>query len=84
LPEKTNSIRSTLPELLQGNADWDGRVVNVQVTKATEHYKEIRILLSSSDASKNWDLRTNIREKLIDFINNNYPEAFAKIRIKTI
>ncbi len=78
------SIRSTLPELLEGNADWDGRVVNVQVTKATEHHKEVRILLSSSDASKNWDLRTDIREKLIDFINTNYPEAFAKIRIKTI
>jgi len=78
------SIRAALPDMLKDNPDWDGRLVNVQVTKATEGYKEIRILLSSSDASKNWDLKTDIREKLIDFINNNYPDTFARIRIKTL
>ncbi|MDO9339105.1 MAG: mechanosensitive ion channel [Bacteroidales bacterium] len=76
------SIRSALPEMLKGNPGWDGRILNVQVTKATEQFKEIRVLLSSSDASKNWDLRAAIREKLIDFINVNYPDTFVKIRIK--
>ena len=70
--------------MLNGNVNWDGRVLNVQVTNTTEKYKEVRVLLSSSDASKNWDLRTNIREKLIDYINLNYPDTFAKIRIKTV
>jgi small-conductance mechanosensitive channel len=77
------SIRIALPDMLKGNPDWDGRVLNVQVTKTTEQYKEIRVLLSSADSSKNWDLRAAIREKLIDFINVNYPDTFAKIRIKT-
>jgi len=75
-------IRKILPEMLAGNANWDGRTVNVQVTNATERFKEVRVLISSTDASKNWDLRTNIREKLIDFINENYPDSFAKIRIQ--
>jgi len=79
-----DSIRVALPEILKGNPDWDGRLWNVQVTKTTEQNKEIRILLSSSDASKNWDLRAEIREKLIDFINVNYPDTFAKIRIKIL
>ena len=79
------SIRAVLPDMLKGNRDWDGRVLNVQVTKTTEQYKEIRVLLSSTDASKNWNLRATIREKLIDFINVNYPDTFAKIRVqKTI
>jgi len=77
------SIRSVLPEMLKRNSDWDGRTVNVQVTNTTERFKEVRILLSSIDSSKNWDLRTDIREKLIDYINENYPDSFAKIRIKT-
>jgi small-conductance mechanosensitive channel len=77
------SIRTILPEMLKENTNWDKRVVNVQVTKVTEQYKEVRILVSSSDSSKNWDLRTQIRKKLIDFINDNYPETFAKIRIKS-
>lgn len=76
-------IRSALPGMLQENPDWDGRTVNVQVTNTTERFKEVRVLLSSADASKNWDLRTAIREKLIDFINVNYPDSFAKIRIMT-
>jgi len=76
-------IREVLPEMLKGNTNWDGRVVNVQVTDVTDHSKEVRLLLSSSDSGKNWDLRTTIREKLIDFINENYPDTFAKIRIKT-
>jgi len=78
------SIRIILPEMLKDNKDWDGRIWNVQVTNTTEQYKEIRVLLSSTDASKNWDLRTYIREKLIEYININYPESFAKIRIKTL
>jgi small-conductance mechanosensitive channel len=76
------SIRIALPDMLKDNPNWDGRIVNVQITKATERFKEIRVLLSSSNASQNWDLCTTIREKLIDFINVNYPDAFAKIRIK--
>jgi len=75
-------IRKILPEMLTGNRDWDGRTANVQVTNSTERFKEVRVLLSSTDASKNWDLRTNIREKLIDFINENYPDSFAKIRFQ--
>jgi len=79
-----DSIRIALPEMLKGNPDWDGRLWNVQVTKTTEKFKEVRVLLSSFDATKNWDLRAAIRENLIDFINVNYPDTFAKIRIKTL
>jgi small-conductance mechanosensitive channel len=76
-----DSLRKIIPEFLKGNKNWDGRVWNVQVTKATEKYKEIRILVSSTDSSKNWDLKTDLMEKLIDFINENYPGSFSKIRI---
>ena len=76
------SIRGVLPGMLKGNSNWDERIWNVQVTKTTEQYKEVRILLSSSDSSKNWDLKTEMMEKVIEFIHGNYPDAFAKIRIK--
>jgi small-conductance mechanosensitive channel len=76
-----DAIRKLLPELLKDNSDWDKRIWNVQVSNSTDRYKEIRILLTSADAAKNWALRTTIREELIDFINHNYPDAFVKIRI---
>jgi small-conductance mechanosensitive channel len=77
------SIREALPEMLKSNSDWDGRTWNVQVTNTTDKFKEVRILVTSADASKNWNLRTLIREKLIEYINMNYPDTFAKIRIKS-
>lgn len=75
-------IREILPDMVKDNPDWDGRVCNVQVTNTTERHKEIRVLLSSSDASANWDLRVDIREKLIDYINEHYPNMFSQIRIQ--
>lgn len=76
-------LRMVLPKLLENDKNWDGRTANVQVTDTTDNYKEVRILLSSENSSKNWDLRTSIREKLIDFININHPGSFPGIRIKT-
>jgi small-conductance mechanosensitive channel len=75
------SIRNALPDILNNNPDWDQRMWNVQVTKTTEQCKEIRVLVTSADASQNWDLRATVREKLLDFINTNYPDAFCRIRI---
>jgi small-conductance mechanosensitive channel len=75
------AIRDFVPQILKDNPNWDGRVFNVQITNTNELYKEMRVLVSSSDASKNWDLRTEVREKVIDFIQANYPECFAKVRL---
>lgn len=75
------AIRDYVPQILNDNPNWDGRVFNVQITNTNERYKEMRILVSSADASKNWDLRTEVREKVIDFIQANYPDCFAKVRL---
>jgi small-conductance mechanosensitive channel len=72
-------LREELARLVKDNPDWDGRVQNIQVTDSKQWYKELRILVSSSDSGKNWDLRVFVREKLIDFINKHYPGSFAKI-----
>ena len=72
-------LREELARLVKDHPDWDGRVQNIQVTESKEWYKELRVLVSSSESGKNWDLRVFVREKLIDFINTNYPGSFAKI-----
>ncbi|VBB48087.1 Small-conductance mechanosensitive channel [uncultured Paludibacter sp.] len=73
-------IREKLQTLLENNTKWDGRVQSIQVTDSKEWFKEIRIILSSSNSSDNWDLRVEVREKLIDFINENYPNSFATVQ----
>ncbi len=75
------TLREYLLRILKNDPNWDGRIWNVQVTNTNELYQEVRILISSSDSSKNWDLRTEIRERVIDFIQKNYPECFVKVRL---
>jgi hypothetical protein len=40
--------------------------------------------VSSKDASLNWDLRVDVREQLLDFIQQNYPGCFAQMRVQKL
>lgn len=75
-------VREKLNSILSNNPNWDRRVQSVQVTDSKEWFKEVRITVSSSNASDNWDLRVEVREKLIDFINSHFPNSFATIQLK--
>jgi hypothetical protein len=59
---------------------WNGKVGLVQVTDTTAQAMEIRLLLSADDASLAWDLRCEVREKMIAFVQAHYPESLPKIR----
>jgi len=78
------ALRKKLTELLQTHPKWDRRVANIQVTDTKQNYKELRVLLSSMNSSVNWDLRVDIREKLIDYINTEFSGSFVKTRFEQI
>ncbi|MCD7973127.1 MAG: mechanosensitive ion channel family protein [Candidatus Azobacteroides sp.] len=78
-----NEVRIALTRMLADHPKWDKRVAVVQVTDTKQYYMEVRILLSSMDSGTNFDLCTDIREKMIVFINENYPNSFVKTRVKT-
>ena len=40
----------------------------------------MRVLASASDSTRAWDLRCEIREKLIAFIRDTYPESLPRVR----
>jgi potassium efflux system protein len=72
--------RQALKQILAGAALWDGRAWGLQVTNATEHTVELRALMSASDASRAWDLRCHVREKFIEFLQQNYPDCLPRTR----
>jgi hypothetical protein len=41
---------------------------------------EIRILVSASNAPKTFDIRCEVREKIIDFIQREYPASLPRVR----
>ncbi len=73
-------IRDKFFEFVEQSELWDGKVRGLQVTNTTDKTIELRALMSARDASDAWNLRCEIREKLVDFIQTNYPDVLPKVR----
>lgn len=73
-------LRQELTRLLKSNNLWDKRVNALQVTDSKEHTLEIRALMSARNSSDAFDLRCFVREHLVGFIQQHYPEALPKTR----
>ena len=78
-----DELRRELEKIVNASPLWDKRVANIQVTNATEKTMEIRALVSAENSSKTWELRCLVREKLIDFIQQNYPDKLPRLRLET-
>ena len=76
-----DALREELTRLLNSTPLWDKRVNVLQVTDAKEYGVEIRALMSAKDSPIAWDLRVFIREKMIEFIQKNYPESLPRTRV---
>jgi small-conductance mechanosensitive channel len=73
-------VRKQLHAILQSSGLWDGKVWGLQVTNATEHTVELRALMSAPDSNAAWDLRCEVREKLIQYLQERYPGSLPKAR----
>ena len=74
------AIREELHRTLKNSELWDGKAWVLQVTNATDRTVELRALMSAPDAPTAWNLRCEVREKLIEFIQKNYPDGLPKVR----
>ena len=75
-------LREAVGKIVASSALWDKRFWNLQVSDATEQTMQLRVLATAEDSSKAWDLRCEIREKLIDYVQKHYPESLPKTRIQ--
>ncbi|WP_375161884.1 mechanosensitive ion channel family protein [Bradyrhizobium sp. RDT46] len=73
-------IRRWLEEAVKQSKLWDGAVVNLQVIDADARTIELRALVSARNAPQSWDLRCEMREKMIAFIRDEMPEALPRDR----
>jgi small-conductance mechanosensitive channel len=73
-------LREELQRVCSSAPEWDGRVALLQVVDTNERAMQIRVLVSSADASKGWDLRCRVREALIDFLQRQVPNGLPRMR----
>src|SRR5882762_9728130 len=73
-------LRQELQRVLKTTPLWDGKTWGLQVTDLTENTMQIRALMSASSAPKTFDLRCYVREKLIKFLQEKYPQCLPQRR----
>jgi small-conductance mechanosensitive channel len=75
-------LRARLEEVVRTSPLWDGQTVALQVTDVTKHgLVELRALVSASNSSRAWDLRCEVREKLVAFLQQEFPHALPALRL---
>lgn len=77
-------LRKKLMEIVRASPLWDGRVVALQVSDTRNRTVELRALVSAGSAPATWDLRCEVREKLIAYLQQDYPEALPRTRHEAV
>ena len=73
-------VRSELRRICESTPLWGGKVCGVQVSDSDRSTMQLRALMDARNSSDAWDLRCLVREKLIDFLQKNYPGSLPRYR----
>lgn len=74
-------LRAELQRIVEASPHWDKRVCGLVVTDARPETLELRALVSARDGSKAWDLRCEVREKLVTFLQREHPDCLPRTRV---
>lgn len=74
------AVRAELKNILAGTDLWDGKVSVVDVLEAAESTVVLRALVSTKNSGEGWDLSCYVREKLIEFMQLEYPDSLPRLR----
>jgi hypothetical protein len=75
-------LREKLEEILKSTPLWDGNSWALQVTDTQAQFMVVRAIMSARSSSQSFDLRCLVREQMIAFIREKYPEAMPAFRIE--
>jgi hypothetical protein len=77
-------LREFAHQVISASPLWDGKDWVLQVTDTTDTTMVVRVLASAADAPSAWDLRCNIREALIVYLQQNHPQSLPVTRIMAV
>lgn len=75
-------MRGELVRIVEGSELWDRRVQVLQITDAVGGMVHVRVLVSAEDSAALFDLRCLVRERLVDFLRAEHPEALPLQRVE--
>lgn len=74
-------LREHLTKILTHSKHWDGLSNKLNVSALTERSVELRIQISAASSDELSDLRAEVREKMLEFIRDNYRDYFPAFRM---
>ncbi|WP_131099122.1 mechanosensitive ion channel family protein [Streptomonospora litoralis] len=74
-------IREEVGDYVAHHPLWDGRRWSLQATDILQDgIVQLRAVVTTADSDARWDLCCDLREHLITYINQNFPEALPRRR----
>ncbi|MFN3273773.1 MAG: mechanosensitive ion channel family protein [Paracoccus sp. (in: a-proteobacteria)] len=74
------ALRAEAERIVRASPLWDRDVFAVQVTDFRETVAELRILASARNAGRAFDLRCEIREQVLAYLQRDQPQALPRRR----
>ena len=74
-------LREYAHSVIAASPLWDGKDWVLQVVDTTDTTMVIRVLASAADAPSAWDLRCDIREALLVWLQQHHPQSLPVTRV---
>lgn len=73
-------LRKETHRIVEASPLWDRREWVLQVIDTTESTIMVRVMVSAADAPSQWDLRCEVREGLIGYVQAHCPGSLPRVR----
>jgi small-conductance mechanosensitive channel len=71
-------LRQELEAIVRASPKWDGKLVKVRVTDIREKSMEVRCVVSAFGDENLFDLRAEVREKILAWLQRELPDALPR------
>jgi small-conductance mechanosensitive channel len=76
------AVRAELHRILRDAELWDGAAWALQVTDLTERTVQLRALMSAANSGDAFNLRCEVRERLMAWLQAHHPDALPTVRAR--
>lgn len=79
-----SAMRAELRRIVDADPLWDQRSAVLQITDATAGFVRVRITVTAANSGALWDLRCNIREAMVEWLQAKSPTGVPRTRVEMV
>src|SRR5215212_10955360 len=77
-------MRRAFMEMVRASPHWNGQTAALQVTDVSHDAVQVRGIMSAASASAAFDLRCEIREKMVVWLQERHPRALPQLPMPSV